>query len=82
MSNGMNPMYLIQMMKNGGNPQQLVLEMLGAQAQNNPVLANLIDLAKRNKTQEMEKIARNLFAEKGMDYDKEFNNFKQIVKNK
>ena len=70
------------MIKNGGNPQQLVLEMLGAQAQNNPMLANLIDLAKQNKTTEMEKIARNLFAEKGLDYDTEFNNFKQIVKNK
>ena len=77
-----NPLYLIQMIKNGGNPQQLVLEMLGAQAQNNPMLANLIDLAKQNKTTEMEKIARNLFAEKGLDYDTEFNNFKQIVKNK
>ena len=52
-----NPLYLIQMIKNGGNPQQLVLEMLGAQAQNNPMLANLIDLAKQNKTTEMEKIA-------------------------
>ena len=82
MNNTMNPLYLIQMIKNGGNPQQLVLSMLGAQAENNPVLANLIDLAKQNRTKEMEKIARNLFAEKGLDYDKEFNNFQQIVKNK
>ena len=69
-------------MRNGGNPQQLVLNMLGGQAENNPILANLINLAKQNKTQEMEKIARNLFAEKGLDYDKEFNSFKEAIKNK
>ena len=78
----MTPINLIQMMRNGGNPQQLVLSMLGAQAENNPVLSNLIELAKQNRTKEMEKIARNLFAEKGLDYDKEFNNFKQVIKNK
>lgn len=80
--NNMTPINLIQMMRNGGNPQQLVLSMLGAQAENNPVLANLINLAKQNRTQEMENIARNLFKEKGLDYDTEFNNFKQVVKNK
>ena len=78
----MTPINLIQMIRNGGSPQQLVLSMLGTQAENNPMLANLIDLAKQNRTQEMEKIARNLFAEKGLDYDKEFNDFKQIIKNK
>lgn len=78
----MTPINLIQMIRNGGSPQQLVLSMLGAQAESNPMLANLIDLAKQNRTQEMEKIARNLFAEKGLDYDKEFSDFKQIIKNK
>ena len=78
----MTPINLIQMIRNGGNPQQLVLSMLGTQAENNPMLANLIDLAKQNKTQEMEKIARNLFAERGLDYDKEFSNFQRVVKNK
>lgn len=76
------PIKLIQMIRNGGNPQQLVLSMLGNQAESNPMLANLINLAKQNKTQEMERIARNLFAEKGLDYDKEFNSFKEAVKNK
>ena len=53
-----------------------------AEIRNNPILANLIDLAKQNRTKEMENIARNLFKEKGLDYDTEFNNFQKVIKNK
>jgi hypothetical protein len=35
-----------------------------------------LDLAKNNRTAEIEKIARNLCAERGIDFDKEFNSFK------
>jgi hypothetical protein len=31
-----NPMQLIQMIKNGGNPQQLIMSVLEQQGQNNP----------------------------------------------
>ena len=75
----MNPMMIIQMLKNGGSPQQIVLSMLNAQVQNNPMLANLVNLAKNNKTTEIEQIARNLFKERGMDFDKEYNNFRNQV---
>ena len=44
---------------------------------NNPLFANLLSLAKANNTSEIETIARNMFKEKGMDFDKEFNSFKQ-----
>lgn len=36
-----------------------------------------MDLAKGNNTQELEKIARNVLKERGLDYDKEFSRFKQ-----
>lgn len=77
---GMNQMMLLQMMRNGGNPQKLAMSLLNNQAANNPMLSNLLALAKENKTQEVEKIARNLLQERGLDYDKEFNNFKQQLK--
>lgn len=73
-----NPMELIQMIKNGQNPQQLVLRVLENNVGNsNPVLANLLSLAKQNRTDEIEKVARNLCQEKGIDFDKEFNSFKK-----
>ena len=38
---------------------------------------NLLELAKENRTSEIEQVARNLYAERGLDFDSEFNNFKQ-----
>lgn len=75
----MNPMQLIQMIKNGGNPQQLALSMLEQNAGSNPVINNLLNLAKEGKTSEIEDIARNMFKEQGKDFDKEFNSFKQSL---
>ena len=71
-----NPMQLIQMIRSGKNPQELVMSILEESAQQNPLYANLMSLAKENKTAEIEAIARNIFKEKGLDFDKEFNNFK------
>lgn len=72
-------MQLIQMIKNGGNLQQLALSMLEQNAGSNPVINNLLNLAKEGKTDEIEDIARNMFKEQGKDFDKEFNSFKQSL---
>lgn len=74
-----NMMQIISLMKNGGNPQQMVLSMLEQQTENNPFAANLLQLAKGNKSSEIEQIARNLAKEKGIDFDTEFNNFKKTL---
>ena len=74
---GMNPMDIITMIRSGQNPKQIMLSILEeGVAANNPMAANLLDLAKNNRTAEIEKIARNLCAERGIDFDKEFNSFK------
>ena len=43
----------------------------------NPVGDNLIKLAKEGNGAEIEKIARNLSAQRGIDFDTEFNAFKR-----
>lgn len=74
---GMNPMDIITMIRSGQNPKQIMLSILEeGVAANNPMAANLLDLAKNNRTADIEKIARNLCAERGIDFDKEFNSFK------
>ena len=75
MNSNMNPMQLMQMLK-GGNPQSFVFQMLEQNAQNNPFFANILQLAKNNKTSEIEQIAINMCKEKGVDLNKEFNSFK------
>ena len=74
-----NPNQLIQMIKNGKNPQQLIMSILEGQASNNPMGANLLNLAKGNRTAEIEKIARNIAQQRGIDFDKEFDAFKQML---
>lgn len=71
----MNPMQLMKMLKSG-NPQSFVFQMLEQNAQNNPFFANILQLAKNNKTTEIEQIAMNMCKEKGIDFNKEFNSFK------
>lgn len=77
--NGMqvNPMQLIQLIRSGSNPQQLMLGILEQNAASNPVYQNLMQLAKENKTAEIEQFARNLAQAQGLDFDKEFNAFKK-----
>lgn len=74
----MNPADLVQMIKTGSNPQQLMMSFLEQNmGNNNPMMANLIQLAKNNDTAAIEKFARNLAKESGIDFDKEFSNFRR-----
>ena len=71
----MNPMDFISMVRSGQNPQQMILNIL--QQGNSPSSQNLFNLAKQGNTAQIEQIARNICAQRGMDFDKEFNFFKQ-----
>lgn len=74
-----NPMQLIAMIKNGQNPQQLMMQVLETQMNDSPMRDNLLDLARRGDTAGIEKIARNLAQQRGVDFDKEFNAFRQML---
>lgn len=75
-----NIMQLLQMVRQNPNPQQFVMQILEQQASSSPLYANILNLAKNGNTAELEQIARNLCKEKGLDYDKEFNSFKNGLK--
>lgn len=72
-----NPMQLIAQIRQGQNPQQLMMNILEANAASNPLYANLLTMAKQGRTQDIENFARNVAKEKGIDFDKEFNKFKR-----
>ena len=69
-------MKLLQAIRNSANPQQLVMGVLEGQMANTPMGKNLLQLIKQNKTDEIEKIARNICEQHGIDFDKEFASFK------
>ena len=77
MNEQFNPNILIQMIRNGQNPQQLMMQVLQSQLKGTPLGNNLINLAQAGKTSEIEQVIRNLFAARGLDYDKEFAAFRQ-----
>lgn len=77
MTTNNNPMQLIQFLKKSKNPQQAVCNIMEQQMGDNPIFANLLNLAKNNQGQEIEAIARNLCKERGIDFDKEFNSFRK-----
>lgn len=72
-----DPNQLIQMIRNGKNPQQLMLNILNSQAQTNPIYANLSNMARQGRTRDIERFARNLVESQGRDFDTEFNNFRK-----
>lgn len=69
--NGMNPMQLMQMIK---NPQQFLMQAF-AQKSPNPMISNLMKQAQNGDAKAVESFARNFCKERGMDFDKEFSNF-------
>lgn len=70
---------LIMMIRQGANPQQLMMSFLEGRMKGTPMGDNLINLARSGNTAEIEKIARNMAAQQGVDYDKEFEAFKNSL---
>ena len=79
MSYNVNPMLLVQAIKEGQNPQQLMLNILENNMSGTPFGDNLIELAKNGKSADIEEIVRNIAKQRGVDFDKEFPHFVQML---
>ena len=66
----MNPVQFVKMMR-GGNPQKVVMDMMREQAGNNPM-----QMAEKGDSEGIEKLARNLCKEQGIDADEMVNKIK------
>ena len=64
---------LKQYLANGGTPEKLLSDLM----LQNPMLNNLIQMAKNGNMQNVESFARNLFKEQNRDFDAEFAEFKK-----
>ena len=64
---------LQQYIANGGTPQKLLSDLM----LKNPMMNNLIRMAKSGNIQDVENFARNLLREQGRDFDTEFAEFKK-----
>lgn len=57
----------------GKNPQEVASQLL--MNNTNPIFGNLIKMAQNGDTKGVEEFARNVFKERGRDFDKEFSQF-------
>ncbi len=72
----MNPFDLIKgYMTKGLTPKGIVQRMVG----DNPIFNNLIAMADKGDSQGVEAFARNMLKERGLDLDKELENFKHTL---
>lgn len=60
------------------NPQSVINKIITQNS--NPVINNLIKMAQKGDVRGVENFARNLFKEKGRNFDKEFAEFKNNFK--
>ena len=73
----MNPANMIkQYISQGLTPQNI----LGKLNINNPIFNNIMDMAQNGNSQGVENFARNICKQKGIDFDTEFNKFKNNLK--
>ena len=78
-NNMMNFQQMVQFIKAGNNPEQFVMMMLQNEAKNNPVFANILQLAQNKNYQGVENVVKNLAKQRGIDFDKEFNDFRHTL---
>lgn len=69
---------IMQMLKNGQNPQQLAMNML-QNVQGTPMGNNLAQLIQNKDYQGIENIARNVCKQNGVDFDQAFAQFCQSL---
>ena len=69
--------WFMNQIKMGYRPEQITLNILEQKLKGSPMGDNLIKLAKEGNTAEIEKIARNLTAQQGIDFDQAFTEFKR-----
>ena len=75
-----DPKMLIQMIRQGQNPQQLMISILQGHAYNNPLGKNLLNLAQSGQTSELEKVIRNMYSQQGgKNFDRDFEAFKRAL---
>lgn len=79
MNFNMNPMEMIGLLK-GRNPQELVMSMIKNNNINDPQINELISLAEKGDTNSLTKIATDMFAKQGKNFNTEFSNFMSLLK--
>lgn len=69
--------WFMGMLRQGYNPEQMMLSVLETRMKGSPMGENLIRMARSGNRSGIEQIARNMMAQRGLDFDKEFEAFRK-----
>lgn len=73
-----NPINMIKMAMGKMTPEQFVMKEL--ENNTNPMLGNLLEMANKGDNESLEKFARNVCKQKGIDFDTDFAKFMENFK--
>lgn len=76
MNNPINALRLL--IGNAPNPKQVIEQMI--KTNKNPMIDNLLNMARTGNSKGVEEFAKNVFKEQGRDFDKEFAEFMRNFK--
>lgn len=75
----LNPMQLMNMLKNG-NPQQVAEQIIKTNYANDPMMINLLQMGQKGDIQGLKQYAQQYLGQQGKNFDAEMNNLMQTIK--
>lgn len=75
----LNPMQLMNMLKNG-NPQQVAEQIIKTNYANDPMMMNLLQMGQKGDIQGLKQYAQQYLGQQGKNFDTEMNNLMQAIK--
>lgn len=75
----LNPIQLISLLR-GGNPQQVVQQIIQTKYPNDPTMQQLLQYAQQGNTQALNQFAQQLFARSGRDFQSEYRSLMDAIK--
>ena len=77
----MNPnLQMIAQLMRGTNPQEVAMQLIQNQKINDPNINQLIKFAQSNQTDDFVNLAQELFKQRGLDLNSEFQAFMKLIK--
>lgn len=77
----MNPtLQMIAQLMKGRNPQEAAMQLIQNQKINDPNINLLVKFAQTNQTEDFVNLAQELFKQRGLDLNSEFQSFMNLLK--
>lgn len=76
----MNQLQQIAMLMRGRNPEQVALQIIQNQKITDPNITQLVQFAQSGNTNDFVNLAQQIFKQRGLNLDDEFNNFMKMLK--